>query len=415
MSKGEEPEIDFETAFEWLAFAEYSRLEGASRELVLEMEENLRANAVDRERVRFWIGSMESLSSSLQDDLAAAEVLIRCGRAAYRLEISREAERLLLNIPQRLAGKPHHRAAVWWMLGCVRWRLPEKQNRAVQDWQHSINEFAAFLSRRPRYPLPVEWYQKQLLKVNILLREAAAPALWYRQSVERMNHTLQRAIAARVESWREANSNEEQPEKQAAAEAPGNADREKASWRAMEAEDLLQLWNVFASIPAGRPGEMPPDSHQIGRVEIDRVLIDGQPYQIFSLRRMGRVVNLLNEIGGKRSFVLKVCGNSMNNSRPVKIEDGDYVLLRAQETADDGDIVAANIPHLHQDSHAEATLKRFRKRDNQIFLESESVEADAYQPPEFAPGRAGFSVRGVALAVFKPLPAAPEQPAATEE
>lgn len=414
MSRAEGAEIDFETAFEWLAFAEYSRLEGAGRELVQEMERNLRANAVDRESVRFWIGPLESLSNNLSDDLATAEVLIHCGRAAYRLEMTREAERLLLSIPPRLAGKPHHRAAVWWMLGCVRWCLPEKQNRAVQDWQRSINNFAAFVPHRPRYPLPVEWYQKQLLKENIPLSGAAAPALWYRQSVERMNRTLQRAIAAHGEFWREANSNEEQPEKQAAAEAPGNAGQEKASWGAAEAEDLLQLWSVFASIPAGEPGEMPPDSHKIGEVEIDRVLINGQPYQIFSLRRMGRVVNLLNEIGGKRSFVLKVRGNSMNSSRPVKIEDGDYVLLRAQETADDGDIVAANISQSHHDSHVEATLKRFRKHKNQIFLKSESTEADAYQPPEFSPDKAVFSVRGVALAVFKPLPAAPEQPAATE-
>lgn len=58
-------------------------------------------------------------------------------------------------------------------------------------------------------------------------------------------------------------------------------------------------------------------------------------------------------------FYLKVSGQSMN----MKIKNGDYALIRKQDTAEDGDIIVAIV-----NSHNEATLKRYKKLNDQFVL-----------------------------------------------
>ena len=58
-------------------------------------------------------------------------------------------------------------------------------------------------------------------------------------------------------------------------------------------------------------------------------------------------------------FYLKVSGQSMN----MKIKNGDYALIRKQDTAEDGDIVVAIV-----NSNDEATLKRYKKLNDQFVL-----------------------------------------------
>lgn len=70
---------------------------------------------------------------------------------------------------------------------------------------------------------------------------------------------------------------------------------------------------------------------------------------------------------GGACFALRVAGSSMINAG---ILDGDIVVVRQQDTADDGDIVVA----LLQD---EATLKRFFREADQVRLQPEN---DAMQP-----------------------------------
>jgi repressor LexA len=59
------------------------------------------------------------------------------------------------------------------------------------------------------------------------------------------------------------------------------------------------------------------------------------------------------------TFFLKVEGDSMIDAH---IQDGDFVLVKPQQTAENGDIVVAII-------NDEATVKRFFKRRNNIYLE----------------------------------------------
>ena len=65
---------------------------------------------------------------------------------------------------------------------------------------------------------------------------------------------------------------------------------------------------------------------------------------------------------GDNSFALKVVGNSMINAG---IKENDTIIVRGQETADNGEIVVA----LVDDS---ATVKRFYKRGGKIILHPEN-------------------------------------------
>ena len=63
-------------------------------------------------------------------------------------------------------------------------------------------------------------------------------------------------------------------------------------------------------------------------------------------------------VGDGQLFLLEVAGDSMIDAA---ICNGDYVVIRQQPTADNGDIVAAMID-------GEATVKTFQKKDGQVWL-----------------------------------------------
>ena len=68
----------------------------------------------------------------------------------------------------------------------------------------------------------------------------------------------------------------------------------------------------------------------------------------------------LPKVAGRRRhlFMLKVVGDSMIDAA---ISDGDWVVVRQQPTAENGDIVAAMID-------GEATVKTYRRRDGHVWL-----------------------------------------------
>ncbi len=72
-------------------------------------------------------------------------------------------------------------------------------------------------------------------------------------------------------------------------------------------------------------------------------------------------------VGEGTLFLLKVVGDSMIEAA---IADGDWVVVRQQPVADNGDIVAAMID-------GEATVKTFRRRDGQVWLMPHN---SAYEP-----------------------------------
>jgi len=72
-------------------------------------------------------------------------------------------------------------------------------------------------------------------------------------------------------------------------------------------------------------------------------------------------------VGEGEVFLLKVVGDSMVDAA---ITDGDWVVVRQQPTAENGDVVAAMID-------GEATVKTFKRRDGHVWLLPHNP---AYQP-----------------------------------
>ena len=89
-------------------------------------------------------------------------------------------------------------------------------------------------------------------------------------------------------------------------------------------------------------------------------------------------------------FALRVQGESMINAG---ILDGDYVIVRQQQTAESRDIVVA----LLED---EATVKRFMKDGDQIRLQPEHP---TMEPILVSPGMS-FAILGKVVAVFRTIP-----------
>lgn len=91
-------------------------------------------------------------------------------------------------------------------------------------------------------------------------------------------------------------------------------------------------------------------------------------------------------VGEGTHFLLKVTGDSMID---VAIADGDWVVVRQQPVAENGDIVAAMID-------GEATVKTFKRRDGHVWLLPQNP---AYEP---IPGDEA-SVLGRVVAVLRKM------------
>ena len=91
---------------------------------------------------------------------------------------------------------------------------------------------------------------------------------------------------------------------------------------------------------------------------------------------------------GEETFALKVRGDSMIEDG---ILDGDLVIMRRQDTANNGDIVCALIAN-------EATLKRFYRKGNDITLKPANKN---YDPIVVSKGE--FRVLGKATGVIRKL------------
>jgi len=102
------------------------------------------------------------------------------------------------------------------------------------------------------------------------------------------------------------------------------------------------------------------------RVPIMGEIAAGQP--IFAYEDRSETLDLPSELGAKserETFVLKVRGKSMIDDH---IDNGDYVVVQAQQTARDGEIVVALL------EDGTATLKRFFKEKDRVRLQPANSE-----------------------------------------
>jgi hypothetical protein len=175
-------------------------------------------------------------------------------------------------------------------------------------------------------------------------------------------------------------------------------------------ENYFELFTVYEEIPAGLPGPVafnPSHTNPAGydamsgvdTLEVSQVRIGETEYRIRSLVAGENRVNLIRD---ERHYALSVRGNSMNEAG---IDDGNLVVIRSQVTAENGDIVAAEIVGVDS---SRATLKRYYRRGDEITLQAESTDPEFVNrewtfSPDSENTEDGFFIRGVAVAVLKSI------------
>lgn len=129
-----------------------------------------------------------------------------------------------------------------------------------------------------------------------------------------------------------------------------------------------------------------PSDNTIGLPIIGRVAAG---YPILAEENIeGRLMLDSSLIGNKEScFGLRVQGDSMINAG---IFEGDLVIVSPQSTANNGDIIIALL-------HDEATLKKYERRNNKIYLVPEN---EKYKPIE-VDNNEEFSIIGKVIGVFR--------------
>lgn len=98
---------------------------------------------------------------------------------------------------------------------------------------------------------------------------------------------------------------------------------------------------------------------QIKKVPVVGSVAAGEP--LWALKDITEIIPIPEELSGsEESFMVRVEGDSMIGDH---ILDGDYVMVKPQQDADNGDIVIALL------NQEEVTVKRLYKKDNQITLQ----------------------------------------------
>ena len=137
-----------------------------------------------------------------------------------------------------------------------------------------------------------------------------------------------------------------------ALENKGLIRRDPSKPRALE---LLDYRDTSAAVDMGRVRAVP----LVGEVAA------GAP--ILAEENIEETVPLPEDMAGESSFILRVKGDSMIE---VGILDGDYVVVRQQDTANNGDIVVALL------EEEEATVKTFYREPDRIRLQPENSELE---------------------------------------
>jgi repressor LexA len=131
-------------------------------------------------------------------------------------------------------------------------------------------------------------------------------------------------------------------------------------------ENLRQKGYIRKSYNASRSIEVVPIGTTVSAVELPLlgVVAAGEPIEAVTDQETLAVPEDLVGRGG-RHYVLRVRGDSMIEEQ---IRDGDYVIVNARNTAQNGEMVVALV---HGDS---ATVKKFyRERDGRVRLQPANV------------------------------------------
>jgi tetratricopeptide (TPR) repeat protein len=370
---------DIETAREKLQNSGGSFLRNPNYAYVLKMRE-----AVSRDPANAWVplDRLYAMSRQINDDLEAGETLVECGYAVYKLQNPRRALQLFQEANRRYNSYSHQIAVVYWIIGSIYLELGQ-QSKALQAWRRSATRFDQLASQRlTRASSETKWYREVLQKLNASIEFAVE---------HEMDILAPAAAETQVAATSAANPGKVEAVAQENDATESVATLQEAQPIITYSGDLLEALPVLAEIPAGPWKQTRGDRNIIGQVTIDQVLINNEPHIVKNLRG-GHIISLASI---EKHVVIKIVGDSMNASHPTPIEDGDYVLLRRQNTAQAGDIVVAKIFDKITSSPL-TTIKRFLI-DGHPLLQAESMD------PKYGQLDDEFKIDGLAVAVFKPV------------
>ena len=138
--------------------------------------------------------------------------------------------------------------------------------------------------------------------------------------------------------------------------------------------------------------DAPTSISNVVRVPVVGLIAAGQPIEAFTTS--DDQIELGRELADEGSYALRVKGRSMIDDL---IDDGDIVIVKSQETAENGDIVVALVTDSVSGSGA-ATLKRIYREKGRIRLQPANSEMT---PIYVAPG--DLRVQGRVTAVIRKL------------
>jgi repressor LexA len=158
----------------------------------------------------------------------------------------------------------------------------------------------------------------------------------------------------------------------AALEAKGLIRRDPSKPRALEVLDY-------------RDTERGIDYESVQAVPLVGQVAAGSP--ILAAENIEATLPLPSSFAGEETFVLRVKGQSMVDAG---ILDGDFVVVRQQRSATNGDIVVAMIDE-------EATVKRFFREGDRVRLQPENSSME----PIYADEHVDFAILGKVVALFR--------------
>lgn len=130
------------------------------------------------------------------------------------------------------------------------------------------------------------------------------------------------------------------------------------------------------------------ESQQMVKIPLMGVIAAGQPIEAIQVKETIAIPRTKVMKGGN-FYALRVAGNSMIDEN---INDGDIVLVKEQQTAENGQKIVALIDNY------EATLKTFYKEKNQIRLQPANKE---YEPIIIKRGEREVSIQGLIVDIIK--------------
>lgn len=407
-----------------------------------------------KDYLRAW-SEIERINDNFIDmsPMESSVAFLTCGHISLELENLEGAEDnlkfALVHMPR---SKTHQVAVISWLLGVVYWGRPGKHADAINLWKNAIAGFTTLWREGSTGMAEKYWYNLQLQVMRRVLRLAiredrlppldSVPGAAPPRQPPLLFAAAKNGPFSAEQDEKDAgvsfavDDTEEEPEPDLQAEdlqeddlqdepepfdldnIPGRVEADDSDQIEIvqdlfphdtpAPQDFLRILAVYEKIAAGpeavvKPTPLNPagvDGLDIDAyIEVTQVRIGDVQYYVKNLKSVSNAGSTL--VSEAPHFILRVAGDSMNQAG---IDDGDYVIVRAQSQGNNGDIVVVQI----KDVDTRATLKRLQSETkDRIILRPETDNPDI-DPDGFIFSKKDLNdsdkvmILGVAVAVLKP-------------